>query len=127
MSSQVKPINLWGRVGINPSKAKLILEELDLPYEAVSVSFMNVKEPSYVAINNNGRLPSTHDPNTDLTLWESGAIIEYLIETYDKDHLVNLAPGTNKSFLTKQWLFYRASGQGPYFGQQTWTLKRSPA
>lgn len=29
------------------------------------------------------------DPNTDITLWESGAIITYLIEQYDKDHVLS--------------------------------------
>lgn len=76
MSSTLKPIKLWGRAGLNPSKVKIILEELSLPYEAISVPLATVKNPEYVAINPNGRLPAIYDPNTDLTLWESGAIIE---------------------------------------------------
>lgn len=44
-----------------------------------------LKQPPYEKINPNGRLPEIEDPNTGITLWESGAIIEYLIENYDKD------------------------------------------
>jgi glutathione S-transferase len=56
-------------------------------------------------------------------LWESGAIIEYLIEKYDTEHLISFPAGTNESFHTKQWLYYQASGQGPYFGQASWFIK----
>jgi glutathione S-transferase len=120
MSSQLKPIKLWGRTGINPSKVKLILEELNLPYEAVSQPLATVKNSDYVAINPNGRVPSIHDPNPDITLWESGAIIDYLISTYDKKNVISFPVGTKESFLTKQWLFYQTSGQGPYYGQASW-------
>jgi glutathione S-transferase len=74
----------------------------------------------YLAINPNGRVPAIQDPNTGITLWESGAIIEYLIEQYDKDHKVSFAAGTPESYHAKQWLFFAASGQGPYFGQYGW-------
>ena len=50
---------------------------------------------------------------------QSGAIIEYLIETYDKDNTLSFPSGPEKYF-TKQYLFYQVSGQGPYFGQAAW-------
>lgn len=65
------------------------------------------------------RVPAIQDPNTDVTLWESGAIIEYLIETYDKAKQLTYDTVPEK-FQLKQWLFFQASGQGPYFGQAIW-------
>ena len=65
------------------------------------------------------RVPAIEDPNTDVTLWESGAIIEYLIETYDKAKQLTYDTVPEK-FQLKQWLFFQASGQGPYFGQAIW-------
>jgi glutathione S-transferase len=92
----------------------MVLEELGLPHEINPISFPDLKKPEFLKINPNGRMPAIYDPNTDLTLWESGAIIEYLIEVYDKDHKMSFAPGSNDSFLAKQWLFFQVSGQGPY-------------
>lgn len=65
------------------------------------------------------RVPAIHDPNTDVTLWESGAIVEYLIETYDKSNHLTYDTVPEK-FQLKQWLYFQASGQGPYFGQAMW-------
>jgi len=79
-TTELKPIKLWGRGGPNPPKVQILLEELSLPYEAVGVPWEDIKKPAYLAINPNGRLPSIQDPNTNLTLWESGAIVLYLIE-----------------------------------------------
>lgn len=72
-----------------------------------------------LSINKSCRVPAIHDPNTDITLWESGAIINYLIETYDKDNKFQ-PTGTKEKFEAQQWLFFQVSGQGPYFGQWTW-------
>lgn len=121
MAEQLKPIKLWG-LGrtANPLKVAVILEELNLPYEAVPVALADVKKPEYTAVNPNGRLPAIYDPNNDLTLWESGAIIEYLVQTYDKDMKLSFAPETADFWHARQWLYFQASGQGPYYGQLGW-------
>ncbi|KAK4100559.1 glutathione S-transferase [Parathielavia hyrcaniae] len=117
----LQPIKLWGHRGPNPPKVTMLLKELKLPYESMPIDFSEVKSPAYLSINPNGRLPAIHDPNTDLTLWESGAILEYLAERYDAPaRRLSFAPGSNEAYLAKQWLFFQASGQGPYFGQATW-------
>ncbi|KAI0515138.1 glutathione S-transferase [Xylaria bambusicola] len=126
MSSSLKPIKAYGDLGPNPPKVIMILEELGLPYEIEKVVFADIKGPEYTAVNPNGRLPAIYDPNTDLTLWESGAIIEYLVETYDKDNKISFPKGSNESYLTKQWLYFQVSGQGPYFGQAVWFTRYHP-
>ena len=123
MSSQIKPIKLWGHAGPNPPKVAMILEELGLPYQVITLQISDVKNPEYLAINPNGRLPAIHDPNTDITLWESGAILEYLIERYDTTHRLSFAPGTPESYHAKQWLFFQTTGQGPYYGQLAWFIR----
>ena len=121
MSSQLKPIKVWGQGGPNPAKVSIILEELGLPYEVIPfLPFTDTKKPEYIAINPNGRLPAIQDPNTGITLWESGAIIEYLMERYDTKHRLSFAPGTPESYHAKQWLYFQATGQGPYYGQAVW-------
>ena len=123
MPSQIKPIKVWGKGGANPPKVAIVLEELGLPHDIIDHQISDVKKPEYLALNPNGRLPTIEDPNTDLTLWESGAIVEYLIERYDTEHRISFAPGTPESAHAKQWLFFQATGQGPYFGQAAWFKK----
>jgi len=121
MSLQIQPIQVWGKSGPNPLKVAILMQELNLPQETIAIAISDAqKSPALLAVNPNGRLPAIHDPNTDLTLWESGAIIEYLIERYDPTHQLSFAPGTPESYLAKQWLFFQTSGQGPYYGQVAW-------
>ena len=120
MSSQIQPIELFGETGPNPLKVAMILEELDVPYEINPFPISDVKKPEYLAINPNGRLPTIKDPNTGITLWESGAIVEYLIERYDSKQRLSFAAGTTESYLAKQWLYFQTTGQGPYYGQAVW-------
>jgi glutathione S-transferase len=123
MSSNLKPITVWGQGGPNPPKVAIILSELSLPHTIIPLPFSSVKSPEYTAINPNGRLPSIQDPNTDITLWESGAIIEYLIETYDTEQKISFKRGTKEYWHAKQWLFFQTTGQAPYFGQLSWFRK----
>jgi glutathione S-transferase len=121
--SQLKAITVWGKDGPNPPKVHMILAELGLPHEVIGTPISDVKTPEYLAVNPNGRLPSIRDPNTGITLWESGAIVEYLIEQYDTEHKISFAPGTPESYHAKQWLFFQTTGQGPYYGQLSWFKK----
>lgn len=109
MSSSIKPIKVYGKRGPNPPKVAMVCEELGLPYEVEDLAFDVLKKPDFIAVNPNGRMPAIHDPNTDLTIWESGAIIEYLVEKYDKDQKISFAPGSNNAYLAKQWLYFQGS------------------
>lgn len=117
----LKPIVLYGHAtGPNPWKVVMTLEELNIPYNVKMVDFPDMKKEPFESVNPNGRVPAIEDPNTGITLWESGAILEYLVETYDKQHTISFASGSQDYFYAKQWLHFQMSGQGPYFGQAVW-------
>lgn len=87
----------------------IVLEELGIPYKIEPVE--SPKDESFVKINPNGRLPAIKDPNAnDLILWESGAIVEYLVDTYDKEGKLTFKDGPEKWYL-KQYLNFQMSGQ----------------
>jgi glutathione S-transferase len=61
------------------------------------------------------------DPNTSIDLWESGAIIQYIIEQHDTERKLSYE-GLKERSLSNQWLMFQMSGQGPYFGQCSWLV-----
>ncbi|KAB5582910.1 glutathione S-transferase C-terminal-like protein [Coniochaeta sp. 2T2.1] len=104
----------------NPWKAAIVLEELGLEYNIVRLGVFAVKQKPYTDLNPNGRTPCLVDHNNNnFAIWESIAIIKYLVDRYDTEKRLTYADGNNK-YLVDQWLLYQASGQGPYFGQATW-------
>jgi len=107
----------------NGWKVEYVLRELGLEYEPVYLKFQpdaEHKQPPFLKINPNGRIPALIDhKNNDFAIWESDAILFYLSEKYDPEK--KISPTTeNDKFLVIQWLFFQASGQGPYFGQYAW-------
>ncbi|KAJ6128214.1 hypothetical protein N7471_009431 [Penicillium samsonianum] len=123
----LKPITVYGHgPGPNPWKVIMILEELNIPYIHKIIDFPDMKKEPYESINPNGRVPAIQDPNTDTLLWESGAIVEYLVDTYDKQNTISFAAGSKDYYLAKQWLHFQVSGQGPYFGQAVWFSRYHP-
>lgn len=124
--SDTKPIKIYGKAGPNPPKIAFLAAELEIPHEIIPTAFSDLKKPEFLAINPNGRMPAIYDPNTDLTIWESGAIVEYLIERYDTKYNLSFQPGTHDYYLGKQWLFFQVTGQGPYFGQAYWFKNMHP-
>lgn len=113
--SSIKPLVLYSHaLGPNPWKVALLLEELALPYTAEYKDFSELKGSAFDSeINPNGRVPALTDPNTGINIWESGAIIEYLIEVYDKEGKLHYVQ-TPQRWYTQQFLHYQMSGQGTF-------------
>ena len=91
-----------------------MLEELGLSYHTIFLAFDKGehKAPAYTQHNPNGRTPTLIDhANGDFAVWESNAILLYLVEKYDKDGILGVR-GEKDRALLNQWLFFQASGQG---------------
>ncbi|KAI5927128.1 thioredoxin-like protein [Camillea tinctor] len=84
----MQPIKVWQAPpgsGPNPWKVIMVLEELNLPYEIVWIPYSSIKSEPFLSLNPNGRLPAAADPDTGVSLFESGAIVTYLVDTYDNE------------------------------------------
>ncbi|OSD00751.1 glutathione transferase Ure2p class [Trametes coccinea BRFM310] len=107
------------KFGPNGWKVAIVLEELGLEYESLYLDFQKQeqKSPEHLKHNPNGRIPTLIDhKNNDFAIWESDAILLYLVEKYDPEGKISVTDFQEKMQLL-QWLFFQASGQGPYFGQ----------
>ncbi|KAI0702241.1 glutathione S-transferase C-terminal-like protein [Earliella scabrosa] len=114
--------------GPNGWKVAFVLEELGLTYESVYLDFGKgeQKAPEHTKYNPNGRIPTLIDHhNGDFVIWESNAIILYLVDKYDTEKKLTVTDEKDKYTLI-QWLFFQASGQGPYFGQAVWFMRYHP-
>ncbi|MCJ1437845.1 glutathione S- transferase, nitrogen catabolite repression regulator [Xylographa pallens] len=121
-----KPIKLYSHAqGPNPWKVVILLEELGLKYDTEFVDMADMHTPKFEPINPNGRTPAIQDPNTGVTLWESGAIIQYLVENYDPEYKLHSKAAPDK-YYENQYLMFQMSGQGPYFGQAAWFTAYHP-
>jgi GST-like protein len=100
-------------------KISIMLEEIGLPYEPhlVDISQEESKDPAFVALNPNGRIPAIIDPDgpdgRPVGVWESGAILIYLAEKTGEF----LSADPVKRYETLSWLFFQMSAIGPMFGQ----------
>ncbi|KAI0821215.1 glutathione transferase Ure2p5 [Irpex lacteus] len=106
-------------VGPNGWKVAMVLSELDLTYEEIFLDTFKgeTKLPQYTKYNPNGRVPALIDHrNNDFVIWESCAIIFYLVEKYDTERKISVEEFNDK-MIEQQWLFFQSSGQGPYYGQ----------
>jgi glutathione S-transferase len=111
-------ITLYTAPTPNGHKASITLEELGIPYEVVGIDLGKgvQKEPWFLAINPNGRIPAIVDRDAgDFPVFESGAIMLYLCE---KDGSGRLLPKDAKArSRVIQWLMFQMGGVGPMQGQ----------
>ena len=109
-------IDLYTAATPNGRKALIMLEELELPYEAtwLNLGELQQKEPWFLKINPNGRIPAIVDHDEDdFAVFESGAILLYLAEKTGR-----LLPTETKARSTVlQWLMFQIGGVGPMQGQ----------
>ena len=109
-------IELYTAPTPNGWKVSIALEELGLPYTADLIDILKgvQKEPWFLAINPNGRIPAIVDHDADgFAVFESGAILIYLAEKTGR-----LMPSDRKRrSLVLQWLMFQMGGIGPMMGQ----------
>ena len=79
--------------------------ELGLPVEVATIDFSPAYRNSaeWRAISPGGKVPVLRDG--DLTMFESGAMVEYILERYGNGRL-RPAPGTAESALHHQWCWF---------------------
>jgi Glutathione S-transferase, N-terminal domain len=101
----------------NGLKPAIVLEELGLKYDPVTVNIGTgaQKEPWYLEINPNGRIPALKDG--DLRVFESGAVMLYLTDNYDTENKISFASGTEDYYEMLSWLMWQMGGLGPMQGK----------
>jgi GST-like protein len=109
----------------NGWKISVTLEELGLPYtlHSIDISKGEQKQPGYLKINPNGRIPAIVDREEDgFAVFESGAIMIYLAEKTGR-----LLPTDRKErSRVIQWLMFQMSGVGPMQGQANVFIRYFP-
>lgn len=109
-------IDLYTAATPNGHKVSIALEELNLPYtvHALDLGKLDQKQPNFLAINPNGRIPAIVDRSADnFVVFESGAILIYLAEKTGR-FLPHDAKGRSQVL---QWLMFQMGGVGPMMGQ----------
>ncbi len=113
-------IDLYYAPTPNGHKITLFLEETGLPYRLhrVDTKAGEQFQPAFLAISPNNKIPAIVDNQpvdggAPLSLFESGAILQYLAEKSGK--LLSKELRERSSAL--QWLFWQMAGFGPMLGQ----------
>ena len=104
----------------NGWKITIMLEECGLPYTMKPIDIGRGAQfaPEFLEISPNNRMPAIvdHDPlggGAPLSLFESGAILEYLAEKTGRF----LPSSTREKYSVLQWLYWQMGGLGPMAGQ----------
>src|SRR3546814_10317920 len=108
-------IKLYGGGSSNAMKVIIMLEELGLPYELQSIDLMAGEQysPEYLKLNAIGKIHMIVDETgaaPGQNIFESGAILNYLAESYRRELLPASRPAPWEAL---NWLMEQVSWVGP--------------
>ncbi|TEB30194.1 glutathione S-transferase [Coprinellus micaceus] len=136
MSSASKPIHLYTLPTPNGVAVSVYLDELKKAYPGfdydstrIDISTNVQKEPWFIKLNPNGRIPVITDKaRGDFNVFETSAILLYLAQHYDKEHKFWFNPEQEANSYSEllQWLFFAHGGIGPMQGQNHHFNKYAP-
>jgi GST-like protein len=112
-------IDLYSWKTSNGRKMTIMMEELGVEYRLHLVSLAKREQFSaeFTKINPNQKIPAMIDQDgpggKPYTVIESGAMLFYLAEKYDRFFPHEAIP----RYETIQWLFFQMGNIGPFFGQ----------
>ena len=115
----------------NGVKLTIALAELglergsDYRLKVLDLKARDQKQPDYLAINPNGRIPAIvdHTPDRDIRVFESGAVLLYLAETFGG--LLPADPAARIEAIG--WTYFQTGGIGPNMGQAGYAKRQSDA
>jgi len=84
-------LKIWGRASSsNVMKLLWLCEELGIAFQRLDAggSFGRTREPAYLAMNPNARIPTIEEPD-GFSLWESNSICRYLVATRAPGHAMH--------------------------------------
>lgn len=61
-----------------------------------TLTFADLKTPEHLAKNPMGTSPTFVDESNGIAIWESGAVLTYLLEVYDPDYKLHPSPSSSK-------------------------------
>lgn len=114
-----EPLTLYGMSSPNVRKVVIALEEIGLPYRTQHVAVFRGRqfEEDFLALNPMAKVPVILDPDGPagaVPIFESGAILIYLAESYAPQFYPAEGPGRWEAL---KWLMLQMSQVGPVFGQ----------
>jgi GST-like protein len=99
----------------NGRKVSIMLEETGLPYTAHAIDISKDEQfaPDFLKIAPNNRIPAIVDTDNGLSLFESGAILQYLAQKTGQ-----FWPAEGEAhWRVTEWLMWQMGGAGPMLGQ----------
>lgn len=108
----------------NGRKISIALEELGLEYRAHSVDITKGEQrnPKFMTISPNSKIPAIVDTQNNQSLMESGAILLYLAEKCGQ-----LMPkDASRYWEAVEWIMWQMGGPGPILGQIHHFVKFNP-
>lgn len=94
-------------------RVRWLLEELGIPHQVETRRFADLKQPEHLARHPLGKVPALIDG--DLVLFESGAILQHLLERYGEGRL-EPKRGTPERSRFWQWFHYAEASVTPPLG-----------
>ena len=118
-------IELYSLATPNGQKIGIALEEMGIEYNAHRIDITKGEQfkEDFLKIAPNNKIPAIVDTDNNLSLFESGAILQYLA---DKSGKFIPARGTNDYYTCLQWLTWQVAGLGPMTGQIGYFYKYCP-
>ncbi|GBE79238.1 glutathione S-transferase C-terminal-like protein [Sparassis latifolia] len=131
-----KPLLLYTGPTPNGHKVSIFLEELKQTYEgpdydvfSINISTNVQKEPWFIKLNPNGRIPVLVDRSRkDFVVFETAAILLYLQQHYDKENKFGFDKDKDADNYSEmlQWIFFAHGGVGPMQGQSNHFQRYAP-
>ena len=113
-------LKLYGGQRTRASIVQWYLEELSIPYEQVLIDVQagEGQKPEYLAINPLGKIPSIVEG--DFKLWETSAILLYLLEKHGN------AISLEQRAIQNQWIVYANATIAPEIFSEATREKQMP-